>query len=70
MESWRGNLEGHAKMEVHLEALLELCFCTKPLKFGVEAHMKAPTGVARRCNSDVKNMKLYHHQTLFIISDS
>jgi hypothetical protein len=32
-------------MEGHLEVLLELCFFTKHLKFGVEAHMKAP-GVA------------------------
>jgi hypothetical protein len=35
-------------MEGHLEVLLELCFFTKPLKFGVEAHMEAPTGVALR----------------------
>jgi hypothetical protein len=41
-----GELEGHAKMKVYLEVLLELCFCTKPLKFGVEARMEAPTGVA------------------------
>jgi hypothetical protein len=33
-------------MEVHLEALLELSFGTKPPNFGVEAHMKALTGVA------------------------
>jgi hypothetical protein len=33
-------------MEDHLEVLLELCFFTKPLKFGVEAHMEAPTGLA------------------------
>jgi hypothetical protein len=33
-------------MEGHLEVLLELCFFTKPLKFGVEAYMEAPTGVA------------------------
>jgi hypothetical protein len=35
-------------MEGHLEVLLELCFFTKPLKFGLEAHMKAPTGVWSR----------------------
>jgi hypothetical protein len=33
-------------MEGHLEALLELIFCTQPPNFGVEAHMEAPTGVA------------------------
>jgi hypothetical protein len=33
-------------MEVHLEVLLELIFCTQPPNFGVEAHIEAPTGVA------------------------
>jgi hypothetical protein len=33
-------------MEGHLEALLEMDFCTKPPNFGVEAHMEAPTGDA------------------------
>jgi hypothetical protein len=33
-------------MEGHLEVLLELYFFTKPLKFGVETHMEAPTRVA------------------------
>jgi hypothetical protein len=33
-------------MEVHLEALLELIFYTKPPNFEVEAHMKALSGVA------------------------
>jgi hypothetical protein len=33
-------------MEGHLEALLEMDFCTKPLNFGVEAHMEAPAGDA------------------------
>jgi hypothetical protein len=33
-------------MEVCLEVLLELCFYTKPLNFGVEVHMEAPTRVA------------------------
>jgi hypothetical protein len=33
-------------MEVHLEALLELIFCTQPPNFEVEAHIEAPTGVA------------------------
>jgi hypothetical protein len=33
-------------MEGHLEALLEIDFCTKPPNFGVEAHMEAPTGDA------------------------
>jgi hypothetical protein len=33
-------------MEVHLEALLELDFCTKPPNFGVQAHMESLVGVA------------------------
>jgi hypothetical protein len=33
-------------MEGHLEALLEMYFCTKPPNFGVEAHMEAPAGDA------------------------
>jgi hypothetical protein len=33
-------------MEVCLEVMLELDFCTKPPNFGVEAHMGASTGVA------------------------
>jgi hypothetical protein len=33
-------------MDVYLEALLELDFCTKLINFGVEAHMEAPTEVA------------------------
>jgi hypothetical protein len=33
-------------MKACLEALLELGFRTKPPNFGVEAHMKAPTGDA------------------------
>jgi hypothetical protein len=36
-------------MEVCLEALLEIDFCTKPPNFGVEAHMEAPAGDALRC---------------------
>jgi hypothetical protein len=39
-------LEGACKMEVHLEVLLELIFCTQPPNFGVEAHIEASTGVA------------------------
>jgi hypothetical protein len=35
-------------MEGHLEALLEMDFCTKPPNFGVEANMEAPTGDALR----------------------
>jgi hypothetical protein len=35
-------------MEVCLEALLEMDFCTKPPNFGVEAHMEAPAGDALR----------------------
>jgi hypothetical protein len=35
-------------MEDYLEVLLELDFCTKPPKFGVEAHMEASTGIALR----------------------
>jgi hypothetical protein len=48
LQEWRlgGEFGGTCKIEVHLEALLELCFYTKPPKFGVEAHMEAPTGVA------------------------
>jgi hypothetical protein len=34
-------------MEGHLEVLLELIFCTQLPNFGVEAHMEAPSGVAR-----------------------
>jgi hypothetical protein len=41
---WEGEFEAVCKMEVCLEVLPELCFCTKPSNFGVEAHMKAPTG--------------------------
>jgi hypothetical protein len=33
-------------MEGHLEALLEMDFCTKSPNFGVEAHMEAPAGDA------------------------
>jgi hypothetical protein len=35
-------------MNVCLETLLELGFCTKPPNFGVETHMELPTGVALR----------------------
>jgi hypothetical protein len=35
-------------MEAHLEALLELCFYTKPPNFGEETHMKALAGDALR----------------------
>jgi hypothetical protein len=35
-------------MEGHLEALLEMYFCTKPPNFGVETHMEAPAGDALR----------------------
>jgi hypothetical protein len=40
-------------MEGHLEALLEMDFCTKPPNFGVEAHMEAPTGDALTSISNV-----------------
>jgi hypothetical protein len=43
---WEGEFEGVCKIEVCLEVLLELGFCTKPSNFGVEAHMEASTGVA------------------------
>jgi hypothetical protein len=33
-------------MEVCLETLLELGFYTRPLNFGVETYIEAPTGVA------------------------
>jgi hypothetical protein len=45
MEVWMRDLEG-PKMKGHLEALLELRFCTKPSNFGVDAHMEALAGVA------------------------
>jgi hypothetical protein len=48
-------------MEGHLEALLEMDFCTKPPNFGVEAHMEAPTGDALRmgvCTCKIE-MQLY-----------
>jgi hypothetical protein len=57
---WEGEFGGASKMEGHLEVLLELCFFTKPLKFGVEAHMEAPTGVALRpgyCRALLKVIK-------------
>jgi hypothetical protein len=44
-------------MEGHLEALLEMDFCTKPPNFGVEAHMEAPAGDALRATS-VRSSKL------------
>jgi hypothetical protein len=43
---WEGEFGGVWKIEVCLEALLELGFSTKPPNFGVEAHMEAPTRVA------------------------
>jgi hypothetical protein len=46
MKGGKGQFGGTCKMEVCLEALLELCFWTKPPNFGVEAHIEAPTGVA------------------------
>jgi hypothetical protein len=33
-------------MEVCLEALLEMDFCTKPPNFGVDVYMEAPAGDA------------------------
>jgi hypothetical protein len=36
-----GRFGGTSKMKGHLEALLEMDFCTKPPN-GVEAHMEAP----------------------------
>jgi hypothetical protein len=45
LRKWR--LEGGVwGMQVRLETLLELYFCTKSLNFGVEAHMKALAGDA------------------------
>jgi hypothetical protein len=32
---WEGEFEGVCKIEVYLEALLELVFCTKPPNFGI-----------------------------------
>jgi hypothetical protein len=46
-EGWEGEFEGVCKLEVYLEALLELGFCTKPPNSGVED----PTGVALRATS-------------------
>jgi hypothetical protein len=48
LQKWRvrGGIWRGLKMEGHLEVLLELCFFTKPLKFGVETYIEAPTGVA------------------------
>jgi hypothetical protein len=43
---WEKEFGGACKMEVHLEALLELIFCTQPPNFGVEARMEAPAGDA------------------------
>jgi hypothetical protein len=52
-------------MEARLEALLELCFYTKPPNFGVETHIKAPTGDALR--SSIPPSKCwYHHYFLFL----
>jgi hypothetical protein len=36
---WEGKFGGACKMEVCLEAPLELVFSPKPLNFGVEAHI-------------------------------
>jgi hypothetical protein len=41
---WEWEFVGVWKMEVHIEALLELFF-PKPLNFGVEARLEAPTEV-------------------------
>jgi hypothetical protein len=46
IRGWEGEFGGTCKMEVCLEALLELGFCTKPPNFRIEAHIEAPTGVA------------------------
>jgi hypothetical protein len=43
---WEWEFGGVWKIEVHMEALLEFVFCSKPPNFGVEAHIEAPTGVA------------------------
>jgi hypothetical protein len=50
---WEGEFEGVCKIEVYLEVLLELVFCTKPPNFGVETHMEAPTGVGLRLPTPV-----------------
>jgi hypothetical protein len=57
---WEGEFGGASKMEDCLEVLLELCFCTKPLKFGVEVHMKAPIGVALRLRPTREGKKERH----------
>jgi hypothetical protein len=41
-----GRFGGASKMKGHLEALLEMDFCTKPPNFGVEARLEAPAGDA------------------------
>jgi hypothetical protein len=43
---WEWEFGGVWKMEVHIEALLELVFFPQPSNFGVEAHIEARTGVA------------------------
>jgi hypothetical protein len=43
---WEGKFGGVWKIEVHIEALMELFFFIKPPNFGVEGHMESPTGVA------------------------
>jgi hypothetical protein len=40
---WEGKFGGVCKIWACLEALLELCFFTKPSNFGVEAPIEAPT---------------------------
>jgi hypothetical protein len=60
MEGGRGNLEGPQKWRAIWRSYWSCVFFTKPLKFGVEAHMEAPTGVALRpgyCRALLKVIK-------------
>jgi hypothetical protein len=61
LQEWRvgGEFGGACKMEVCLEALLEMDFCTKPPNFGVDAHMEAPAGDAMRYLCHLKILIYY-----------
>jgi hypothetical protein len=52
---WEWEFGGVWKMEVYIEALLELVFCPKPPNFGVEVHMEALAGVALRTSCGFQN---------------
>jgi hypothetical protein len=54
---WEEEFGRASKMEGHLEVLLELCFFTKPLKFEVEDHTKASTGVCSKSSFVAKSQR-------------